>query len=112
MPTINVNSFAGTDIDSFFEQPYARSKLITYVSTDKECTIRHYMTPGRLHGDPPSKVKLDDNFRATFAASPAFGFVWNIGGLELRQSATQDIRVWVQITYYVEFRDRVVQTAS
>lgn len=70
-----------------------------------------YMSTARILGEKKNAIVSEDNFSGTAAASPVNQWYWHIY-MNRDAGVTVHAYVWVKLTYYVMFHDRVPMVLS
>lgn len=68
--------------------------------------LKHYMTTRKIYGISKSKVQ-DDNYSAAVGSNPTNQWYWHIVVDDTKTGAiNQDVNLYAEVTYYVEFYGR------
>lgn len=86
--------------------PYTRSRMIAPTTAGYDSTLSHYMTTRKMFGLSKGQDK-DADYQAAVTANPAKVWYWHLLSDDILSGAVdQNVKVFVTITYYVEFMNR------
>jgi hypothetical protein len=113
---VTENSFTPTDINEVAALPYGKFAQI-YPQTDgnpgaPSNTVRSYMSTEKIFGLVERAALIERNFSSATTASPNQGWYWTIFMQSANGTTSNQPDVYFEITYHVEFSDRITLTPS
>lgn len=74
------------------------------VKSKPKTTLKGYQSTRGMYG---TNIKNDPEFWGTKVQDPAFEWYWNFGFSQENLISDSEIRIFITVTYYVKFMDRV-----
>lgn len=87
-------------------EPYAKKRFLPTKDAGYPLTVKHYMTTRKIRGISKAAAE-DQDYQASISANPLREWYWHIYAQNVNASVvSQDVKVYIELTYYCTFMDR------
>lgn len=110
IPTVLYTAVSSLTAIEIIQQPYVRYTYLTQGDGGKNSArLSSYMTTKKMFGLTNTD---EDEYSASFGANPVNDWYFTIVALSADESSTMNVQCMVQLTYYTEFKERIVLSQS
>lgn len=103
-PTLGIMSTGSFTSVDLMEQPYANWTISGPANGGVIRTLKKYMSTKKIFGQ---KQIDDDDFEGVFSGNPQNPWYWSVFAFPVDGSSTFTLDMVVQVTYYVELKNRI-----
>lgn len=102
-----------TNRDTIWEKPYSKHRVLGVVASGQSIKhIKGYISGAKALGVSTTKFKTDDKTGALMGSDPTTMFFLHLNTNGMMTGDASNVNARVQLTYYMEFYDRIPLTQS